>query len=83
MDDKGNVVDFNERRSAKEYPDAEFVRQDEYGRKLYLFLTSYDLGSDQYGSELWAYDLEDARKKVSAMRESLRIDGMAFASVPA
>jgi hypothetical protein len=77
------IIDLQERRNAAERPDAEFVRKDEYGRELFMFTLSYDLGSAVYGAELWAYDAEDANRKVAAMRESLRCDGQVYCIIGA
>jgi len=78
-----DIIDLNERRNAAERPDAEFVRKDEYGRPLYCFVLSFDMGDKQYGTELWAYDRGDAEAKVAAMRASLRLDGQLFGVIPA
>ncbi|MER9356963.1 hypothetical protein NKI61_27360 [Mesorhizobium sp. M0514] len=77
------IIDLNERRNAAERPDPEFIRKDEYGRSLYCFVLSFDMGHKQFGTELWAYDTADAEAKVAAMRESLRCDGQLYCVVPA
>jgi hypothetical protein len=35
---KGSVVDLNQARAARERPDAEHIRQDDYGRPPYASL---------------------------------------------
>lgn len=77
-----DVIDLNERRNAAERPDPEFVRKDDFGREMFCFALSYDLGDRQFGTNIWAYDLNDAEAKVAAMRESLRLDGQLYSSIP-
>ena len=60
-----------------------FVRQDDYGRRLYTFLLSYCIDGKQWSTEVWAYDFADAEARVAAMRESLRVDGQLFERFPA
>jgi len=78
-----SIIDLNERRNAAERPDPEFIRKDEYGRPLYCYVLSFDMGDKQFGTEIWAYDKEDAEAKVAAMRVSLRLDGQLSSVVPA
>jgi hypothetical protein len=81
--DEGNVIDLTARRNAAAQPDAEFVRQDEYGRPLYCFLLSYEMDGSRYSTEVWAYDEAEAKRRVEAMRASLTYDGQLFECVPA
>lgn len=78
-----DIIDLNERRNAAERPDPEFIRKDDFGREMFSFALSYNMGDATFGINLWAYDLADAEAKVAAMRESLRIDGQVYCVVPA
>jgi hypothetical protein len=81
MDD--NVTDLTAERNKREQPDPEFVRKDDFGRPLYTFLLSYEMDDSRWCAEIWAYSFEDAEARVAAMRESLKVDGQAFSTVPA
>lgn len=78
-----DIIDLNERRNAAERPDPEFIRKDDFGREMFCFTLSYDMGDATYGIHLWAYDLADAEAKVVAVRESLRCDGQVFCVIQA
>ena len=78
-----NIIDLTERRNAAAQPAPEFVRTDEYGRKLYCFLLDYEMDGSQYSAELWAYDMDEAHRRVAAMRNSLGVSGQLFDCIPA
>lgn len=81
MDD--TIIDLTAARNKRAEPDPEFVMQDDYGRKLYTFLLSYEMDGKQWSTQVWAYDFADAEARVAAMRESLKVDGQLFGQVPA
>lgn len=74
-------IDLAAERNKRAEPDPQFVRQDDYGRKLYTFLLSYEMDGKQWSVELWAYDEADAQARVDAMRHSVRLDGKLFSEV--
>ena len=76
-----DVTDINQYRTAKAQPDPEFVSRDDYGRALYTFLVDYDFGEKTFSFELIAYDEEDARAKIAAIRGSARYEGKLFSRV--
>jgi hypothetical protein len=78
-----DIIDLNAERSKRDQPDPEFVRKDDFGRPLYTFLLSYEMAGSQWRAEIWAYSFEDAEARVQAMRESLKVDGQAYSTVPA
>jgi hypothetical protein len=78
-----DIIDLNAERSKRDQPDPEFVRKDDFGRPLYTFLLSYEMAGSQWCAEIWAYSFEDAEARVQAMRESLKVDGQAYSTVPA
>ncbi len=83
MSDGGGIIDLNAERNRRAQPDPEFVKQDDYGRPLYMFLLSYEYQDRRWQAEIWAYSFEDAEGRVAAMRESLVCDGQCFAAIPA
>lgn len=76
-------IDLTAERNRRAEPDPEFVMRDDYGRKLFTFLLSYEMDGKQWSTQIWAYDLTDADSRVAAMRASLKVDGQAFGQVPA
>lgn len=78
-----DIINLNERRNAADKPDADFVRHDDFGRPMYLFLLEYAMPDGDYGTEVWAYNITDANERVEAMRESLIVLGQAYTSFPA
>lgn len=77
-----SIIDLNERRNAKEAPDAEFARKDDFGRPLYMFTLNYEMDGASWGAELWAYSAEDAEARVTAMRSSLKVMGQVYRIIP-
>jgi hypothetical protein len=77
-------IDLNQRRAARERPDAEFVAKDDFGRPLYTFGYSFDHSDGKtYGFRFVAYDFEDAEAKLASIRGTARLDGQIFTEVPA
>lgn len=80
MSDILNLAFERDKRLA---PDPEFVRTDDFGRKMYLFALEYRMDGDEWGCEVWAYDVADAQRRVDGMRQSLRILGQMYTAIPA
>lgn len=77
----GGVVDLNQARAARERPDAEHVRQDQFGRPMYRFALTYEMDGSTWGADLWAYSFEDAERRVAAMRDTLGVAGQVHAEI--
>lgn len=77
-----DITDLNAERNRRAEPDPQFIRQDDYGRKMYVFLTSYNMDGKEWCSQILAYDEADAANRVEAMRQSLKVDGKLFGEVP-
>ncbi len=78
-----DIIDLNEKRNEREQPDAEFVRKDDFGRKMFCFALDYEFDGSHWSSEVWAYSEADAQARVEAMRESMRYMGQIHTIVPA
>lgn len=78
-----NIIDLNERRNAKDGPDPDCIRTDDWGRNLYLYALEYSMDGSQWSVNLWAYSMEDAQNRVDAMRQSLVLSGQTYAIIPA
>lgn len=73
-----DIIDLNAKRNEREQPDAEHVRKDEFGRPLYEFLLAYEADGSHWSTTIWAYDEEEAIRRVAGMRESLKYMGKVF-----
>lgn len=76
-------IDFNAERDKRHGPHAEFVRHDDYGRKMYAFLFEYIMDGADWGLEVWAYDAEDALNRMQAIQNCLTYKGQLFERHPA
>lgn len=65
-----DIIDLNAMRAARSGPDPEFVRKDDYGRPMYVFCLEYEMDANHWSIQLWAYDLEDAKRRCAAIRKS-------------
>lgn len=74
-------IDLAAERNRREQPAPEFIKQDDYGRPLYLFLLSYEFEGGLWQTELWAYSMDDAEARVAAMLNSLAVRGQLFDQV--
>lgn len=77
------IINLTTERAKREAPDPEFVRHDDYGRPIYCFTCSYDMGDRRFCTEVWAYDWPDAEARVAAMREGMKVEGQIYSVVPA
>ena len=80
--DMAIVMDLNAERAKREQPDPELISKDDFGRPLYIFLLSYEMDDKRWGVRLWAYDFEDAEKRIAGMRQSLKLDGKLYSEIP-
>lgn len=78
-----DIADLNAERNKRARPDPEYIRKDDYGREMFCFLLSYEMNGGHWSAEVWAYDEEEAQRRVAAMRESLTYDGQIFTAVSA
>lgn len=68
-------IDFQTFKNERDI-DPEFIRADDFGKKLYCYALSYDFdGSTWGGVTVWAYSMEDAQNRVNAMRENIALLG--------
>ena len=81
MDDPINLA---AERNKREAPDPQFVKKDDFGRPMYAYCCSYDMDGKQWGGvTIWAYSLEEAQRRMEAIRETGRVDGQLMGAVPA
>lgn len=73
-------VDMSEgERSRKvEIPDPDLVKTLPDGRHMYLFGMTYVMDGRERWCEIWAYGLEDAERRVAAMRKTLSEPGQIY-----
>lgn len=75
------VIDLDRARAAREQPDAEHIRQDQFGRPMYRFALAYVMDGKTWSAEVWAYSFEDAEQRVAAMRASLSVAGQVHSEI--
>ncbi len=78
-----SIIDLNAERSARERPDAEFIRRDDFGREMYCYGLEYEFEGGCWRAEVWAYSMEEAEARVAAMRASLILKGQVYMRFPA
>lgn len=72
-------IDLNAERNRREAPDPEHVRKDDFGRPMGRFTCSYLLDDGmEWNFDIWAYDFEDAERKLAGIRASAKVDGQVF-----
>lgn len=75
------VIDLTQERAKREEPDSGHVMKDEFGRPMFSFLLDYQAGDDEWSTTIWAYDHEDAERRVRAMRDTLVVAGQIFSTI--
>ncbi|MDX3924973.1 MAG: hypothetical protein QHC90_04080 [Shinella sp.] len=78
-----NVVDLSRARSDQDRPDADLIRYDDRGREMRTYVLDYEMDGSTWGATILAYSMEDAQKRVDAMRKSLSLRGELHAVIPA
>lgn len=78
-----SIINLGAARNARERPDPEFIRKDDFGREMYCYGLEYEMDDAGWRIDLWAYSWEDAQERVAAMRESLILRGQLYTTVPA
>ena len=76
-----DIIDLNAERNKREQPDSEFVRHDDFGRPVYLFLLNYQMDGASWSADIWAYDMEDAQRRVDAIAKTVTVLGQAYTAV--
>ena len=77
-----DVIDLAQERDNRNGPDAEFRKQDDFGRPMFLYGLSYEMDGSEWAMEVWAYSQEDAENRVRAMRDSLTLFGQIYRRIP-
>jgi hypothetical protein len=73
------IIDLTRIRADREKPDKEFIRRDQHGIEMYQFSLEYSMDGKTWSNELWAYSVEDAERRVKAMRGTLTVAGQLYA----
>lgn len=77
------VFDLDSERDKRTKPDAEFVRLDDAGNEIYAFSLEYKFRGEDWGTNLWAYSMDDAVNRAVAMRETMFVAGQIYSENPA
>lgn len=75
------IIDLQSARANREAPDRDCTSTDSFGRPMYLFGLEYRIDGRTWSVMLEAYSLDDAVRRVAAMREGLQIYGQIYRSV--
>ncbi len=73
-----NVIRFPQVRQSDPDPAPEFRTSDRDGRAMFRFLADYEIDGGTFGISFWAYDLEDAERRVASMHANLSLQGQIF-----
>ena len=78
-----SVIDLTAERNKRTAPDPEFVKHDDLGRPMYCYCVEYDMNGKQWGGvSIWAYDFEEALRRLEAIRQSSKVGGQLMATYP-
>jgi hypothetical protein len=77
----GDVLDLAAARDKRTRPDPQFVTVDEAGRQMFAFFADYRLGDAVFGINFFAYDFDDAERRLLAMRSGLSLCGQIYCEV--
>jgi len=56
-------------------PAAEFLTIDNDGRQMLRFFADYEFDGRPFSVSFWAYDMQDAERRVASMRRNLCLEG--------
>ncbi|NTH49296.1 hypothetical protein G6K98_32195 [Agrobacterium rhizogenes] len=75
------VIKFSKAWREEGKPEIEFRTIDDSGRYMYRFLAEYEFDGRTFSMSFWAYDMEDASRRIARMRGSLNLQGQIFCEV--
>ncbi len=76
-----DIIDLTEKRENRQAPGTEHVKVDDFGRPMFAFLLEYQMDGEEWGATIWAYDAEDAERRVNGMRETLTLSGQIYSTI--
>ena len=74
-----DVISLKAARAKRDGPDAEHVQVID-GVSWYRFTCSFDFDGREFCLDIWARDLDDARARMTALRDTGRVDGQVYMS---
>lgn len=79
-----SVIDFQSEHEKRHGPDAEHVYIDPAtGKKWFKFAVDYKDGGREFSFHIWAYDIEDAKRRLQLIRDNATICGQLFHTIEA
>ena len=72
------IINLSAERDKRNGPDKAHTRLDDEGRILYEYALDYRMDDAHWSASIWAYSMEDAERRVSAMRHSLTLSGQVY-----
>ena len=76
-----NVITFPMAWQEGNLPDGAFRTTDDVGRPMFQFIADYKLDGRTFSINLWAYDIDDAERRVASMRDCLELQGQILCEV--
>lgn len=78
-----DVISFDTERDRRTGPDAEFRSTDQFGRPMFCFMADFEHDGSTFSVHFWAYDFEDAERRVRSMKAGLVVAGQVYAEIDA
>jgi hypothetical protein len=75
------IINFLSQPAAADRPDHDYVSIDQNGQEIYKFALQYHWNDKTWAAEIWAYSLDDAERRVQAMRQSLIVSGQLYSDI--
>jgi hypothetical protein len=71
-------IDHALHRAETNGPDADQVWRDDSGQVWHRFSVAYTIGDRSFTTSLWAHDLDDAERRLMALRATAKIAGQVY-----
>lgn len=76
------IIDLTSERAKRDRPDQQFICADSEGREMFAFCGSYRLDTGEtFSLSFFAYDFDDAKRRVEAIKGNLVLDGQTYAEI--
>lgn len=76
-----DVISLEAERDRRTGPDAEFRTVDQHGRPMFTFLADFDHDGSTFSIRFFAYDFDDAERRITAMRGGLTLAGQVYSEI--
>ncbi|MBD9540118.1 hypothetical protein IB276_11700 [Ensifer sp. ENS04] len=77
-----DIISLEAERDRRTGPDAQFRTTDRAGRPMFCFMADFEHDGATFSIRFWAYDFEDAERRVSSMKAGLVVAGQVYSEIP-